>query len=167
MVFQDPYGSLHPRKTIDAISERTAGNPRHWRAQNARVEEMLEAVGLDRQFRFRFPHQLSGGQRQRVAIARALMLEPKVLLLDEPTSALDVSVQAEILNLLKRLRREQDLTYLLVTHNLPVVSFLCDRLAVMRHGRIVEMADVDLLKQGALNEPYSRELIEASASHIA
>ena len=89
---------------------------------DARVDEVLQSVGLDRRFRFRFPHQLSGGQRQRVAIARALMLEPKFLLLDEPTSALDVSVQAEILNLLKRLRREQGLTYLLVTHNLPVVS---------------------------------------------
>ena len=161
MVFQDPYGSLHPRKTIDAtLSEPLAihgiGN------RGERVEEMLRAVGLDQRFRFRFPHQLSGGQRQRVAIARALMLEPKVLLLDEPTSALDVSVQAEILNLLKRIRREQGLTYLLVTHNLPVVSFLCDRLAVMRKGRIVEIADVSQLKAGQLRDPYSQELLAAT-----
>jgi len=164
MVFQDPYGSLHPRKTVDAIlseplSIHGIGN------QNERVEDVLISVGLDRKFRFRFPHQLSGGQRQRVAIARALVLQPKLLLLDEPTSALDVSVQAEILNLLKRLRREQNLTFLMVTHNLPVVSFLCDRLAVMRHGRIVETADVAQLKQGALIEPYSRELIDISATH--
>ncbi|MDV3251266.1 ABC transporter ATP-binding protein [Devosia sp. BK] len=163
MVFQDPYGSLHPRKTIDsALSEPLAihgiGN------RGERVEAVLKQVGLDQRFRFRFPHQLSGGQRQRVAIARALMLEPKVLLLDEPTSALDVSVQAEILNLLKRLRREQNLTFLMVTHNLPVVSFLCDRLAVMRHGRIVEIADVAQLKQGDLKEPYSRELLAATAA---
>jgi ABC-type dipeptide/oligopeptide/nickel transport system ATPase subunit len=105
---------------------------------------------------------LSGGQRQRVAIARALMLEPKVLLLDEPTSALDVSVQAEILNLLKRLQREQNLTYLIVTHNLPVVAFLCDRLAVMRHGRIVEIATVSQLRAGTFVDPYSRELFAAS-----
>jgi ABC-type dipeptide/oligopeptide/nickel transport system ATPase subunit len=161
MVFQDPYGSLHPRKTIDAaLSEPLAihgiGN------RGERVDAVLRSVGLDQRFRFRFPHQLSGGQRQRVAIARALMLEPKVLLLDEPTSALDVSVQAEILNLLKRLRREQNLTYLMVTHNLPVVSFLCDRLAVMRHGRIVEVADVAQLRAGKLNEPYSMELIAAT-----
>lgn len=161
MVFQDPYGSLHPRKTIDAtLTEPLAihgiGN------RDQRVEQVLAQVGLDRRFRFRFPHQLSGGQRQRVAIARALMLEPKVLLLDEPTSALDVSVQAEILNLLKRLRREQGLTYLVVTHNLPVVSFLCDRLAVMRFGRIVEVADVAQLKHGALVEPYSKELLAAT-----
>ena len=161
MVFQDPYGSLHPRKTIDsALSEPLAihgiGN------RGERVEAMLAAVGLDQRFRFRFPHQLSGGQRQRVAIARALMLEPKVMLLDEPTSALDVSVQAEILNLLKRLRREQGLTFLLVTHNLPVVSFLCDRLAVMKQGRIVEIADVARLKAGNLNDPYSRELLAAT-----
>jgi ABC-type dipeptide/oligopeptide/nickel transport system ATPase subunit len=166
MVFQDPYGSLHPRKTIDAtLSEPLTihgiGN------QNERVEAVMASVGLDRKFRFRFPHQLSGGQRQRVAIARALMLEPKILLLDEPTSALDVSVQAEILNLLKRLRREQNLTFLMVTHNLPVVSFLCDRLAVMRHGRIVEIADVADLRQGALKQPYSRELMEISATHAA
>lgn len=166
MVFQDPYASLHPRKTIDAILSEPL-SIHGISNQNSRVEEILVAVGLDRKFRFRYPHQLSGGQRQRVAIARALMLEPKLLLLDEPTSALDVSVQAEILNLLKRLRREQNLTYLLVTHNLSVVSFMCDRLAVMRQGRIVEVADVDLLKQSALTEPYSRELIKASISHIA
>ncbi|QND50440.1 ABC transporter ATP-binding protein (plasmid) [Phyllobacterium sp. 628] len=164
MVFQDPYGSLHPRKTVDAtLSEPLAIHGVS--NQNGRVEDILVAVGLDRKFRFRYPHQLSGGQRQRVAIARALMLEPKLLLLDEPTSALDVSVQAEILNLLKRLRREQNLTFLMVTHNLPVVSFLCDRLAVMRHGRIVEIADVAELKRGALKEPYSRELMDISSAH--
>ncbi|WP_404405298.1 ABC transporter ATP-binding protein [Pelagibacterium halotolerans] len=161
MVFQDPYGSIHPRKTIDAtLSEPLAIHGIGDRGN--RVEAMLEAVGLDRRFRFRYPHQLSGGQRQRVAIARALMLEPKILLLDEPTSALDVSIQAEILNLLKRLRREQNLTYLMVTHNLPVVSFMCDRLAVMRHGRIVETATVDMLKTGAFKDAYSRELFAAS-----
>jgi ABC-type dipeptide/oligopeptide/nickel transport system ATPase subunit len=164
MVFQDPYGSLHPRKTVDAIlseplSIHGIGN------QDSKVEGVLTSVGLDRRFRFRFPHQLSGGQRQRVAIARALLHEPKLMLLDEPTSALDVSVQAEILNLLKRLRRERGLTYLMVTHNLPVVSFLCDRLAVMRHGRIVEVADVAQLKQGELIDPYSRELIDTAVTH--
>lgn len=165
MVFQDPYGSLHPRKTIDS----TLSEPLQVHGiadRDNRVEAMLQSVGLDRRFRFRYPHQLSGGQRQRVAIARALMLEPKVLLLDEPTSALDVSVQAEILNLLKKLKSEQNLTYLLVTHNLPVVSFLCDRLAVMRRGRIVETAHVSQLKTGTLSDPYSRELYAASGGKI-
>lgn len=161
MVFQDPYGSLHPRKTIDAILAEPLRIHGIGDKSN-RVQAMLEAVGLDQRFRFRYPHQLSGGQRQRVSIARALMLEPEVLLLDEPTSALDVSVQAEILNLLKRLRQEHNLTFLMVTHNLPVVSFLCDRLAVMRHGRIVEIADVAQLKSGTLENPYSRELYETS-----
>lgn len=166
MVFQDPYGSLHPRKTVDfALNEPLQVHGLGDRGN--RIEAMLQAVGLDRRFRFRYPHQLSGGQRQRVAIARAMMLEPKVLLLDEPTSALDVSVQAEILNLLKRLRTEQNLTYLLVTHNLPIVSFLCDRLAVMRRGRIVETADVSQLKTGTLNDPYSRELYAASGGKIS
>ena len=164
MVFQDPYGSLHPRKTVDA----TLGEPLTIQGigdHGPRIDAMMAAVGLDRRFRFRFPHQLSGGQRQRVAIARALMLEPKILLLDEPTSALDVSVQAEILNLLKRLRREQGLTFLLVTHNLAVVSFLCDRLAVMRRGRVVEIADVGRLKRGDMVDPYSRELTDLSGGH--
>jgi ABC-type dipeptide/oligopeptide/nickel transport system ATPase subunit len=163
MVFQDPYGSLHPRKTVDAILSEPL-SIHGIGGRNERVEATLASVGLDRKFRFRFPHQLSGGQRQRVAIARALILEPKLMLLDEPTSALDVSVQAEILNLLKRLRRERSLTYLMVTHNLPVVSFLCDRLAVMRHGRIVEIADVADLKRGELKEAYSRELMEIALS---
>jgi ABC-type dipeptide/oligopeptide/nickel transport system ATPase subunit len=165
MVFQDPYGSLHPRKTVDATLSEPLVIHGVGGDHGKRVEAMLDAVGLDRRFRFRFPHQLSGGQRQRVAIARALMLEPKLVLLDEPTSALDVSVQAEILNLLKRLRRQHKLTYLLVTHNLPVVSFLCDRLAVMRHGRIVEVAGVDQLKRGNLADPYSRELLALSGGH--
>ena len=161
MVFQDPYGSLHPRKTVDAVlSEALAIHGLGGR--DAQVEAALRDVGLDRRFRFRYPHQLSGGQRQRVAIARALILEPRILLLDEPTSALDVSVQAEILNLLKRLRAEHRLTYLLVTHNLPVVSFMCDRMAVMNRGRVVEIARASALHDGAFSDPYSRSLYAAS-----
>ena len=161
MVFQDPYGSLHPRKTVDAVlSEPLAIHGIGDR--DARVERVLADVGLDRRFRFRYPHQLSGGQRQRVAIARALMLEPEVMLLDEPTSALDVSVQAEILNLLKRLRAEHGLTYLMVTHNLPVVSFLCERIAVMSKGRIVEIAPATALHAGAFSDPYAQALYAAS-----
>lgn len=164
MVFQDPYGSLHPRKSVDQVLSEPLkihglGN------RDQRVEEMLAAVGLDRRFRYRYPHQLSGGQRQRVAIARALMLEPKVMLLDEPTSALDVSVQAEILNLLKKLRREQGLTYLMVTHNLPVVSFMCDRMAVMNKGRIVEIAPASALHDGSFSDPYTQSLYAASGGN--
>ncbi|WP_323042246.1 ABC transporter ATP-binding protein [Gemmobacter sp.] len=161
MVFQDPYGSLHPRRTVDdTLSEPLAIHGLAGR--DARVLAMLDAVGLPRRFRFRLPHQLSGGQRQRVAIARALMLEPPVLLLDEPTSALDVSVQAEILNLLKGLREEKNLTYLLVTHDLPVVSFLCDRLAILRQGRVEEQAPVAALREGRLTSAYGQELYRRS-----
>ena len=161
MVFQDPYGSLHPRKTVDmALTEPLAIHGiGHC---DVKVKAMLDAVGLNERFRFRFPHQLSGGQRQRVAIARALMLKPKVMLLDEPTSALDVSVQAEILNLLKKLQREQKLTYLLVTHNLPVVSFMCDRIAVMLKGQIVEITEVQTLHTGQFQHSYTRQLYDAS-----
>ncbi|MFK8083451.1 MAG: ABC transporter ATP-binding protein [Granulosicoccus sp.] len=161
MVFQDPYGSLHPRKTVDTILSEPLivhgiGN------RHRRVPDMLSAVGLDQSFRFRFPHQLSGGQRQRVAIARALMLQPSLLLLDEPTSALDVSVQAEVLNLLKKLRAEHNLTYLLVSHSLPVVGFMCQRMAVMRHGKIVETCSTDALATGTFEHAYTRELFLAS-----
>ncbi|TFL16329.1 ABC transporter ATP-binding protein [Jannaschia formosa] len=163
MVFQDPYGSLHPRRTVDAVL--TEALRIHGIRDDDRVSRTLSEVGLDARFRFRYPHQLSGGQRQRVAIARALILRPRLLLLDEPTSALDVSVQAEILNLLKRLRAELGLTYLLVTHDLPVVGFLCERLAVMRGGRIVEVAPVAALRDGAFADPYSRSLHAESLRH--
>lgn len=161
MVFQDPYGSLHPRKTVDTVLREPLA-VHGMSDRNDRVQDALTMVGLDKRFQFRFPHQLSGGQRQRVAIARALMLKPKVMLLDEPTSALDVSVQAEILNLLKRLRREQGLTYLMVTHNLPVVSFMCDRMAIMKKGEIVETTPASALHTGAFRDPYAQHLFEAS-----
>ena len=161
MVFQDPYASLHPRKTIDTILQEPLLI--HGLGQrDTRVADMLDAVGLDRRYRFRFPHQLSGGQRQRVAIARALMLEPSMMLLDEPTSALDVSVQAEILNLLKRLRAQQNLTYLMVSHSLPVVGFMCEHMAVMHRGRIVESCSTEILATGEFAHSYSRELYRAS-----
>lgn len=161
MVFQDPFGSLHPRKTVDTILSEPL-SIHGIRDQNKRVLETLDAVGLARKFRFRLPHQLSGGQRQRVAIARALMLDPPVMLLDEPTSALDVSVQAEVLNLLKTLREERGLTYFLVTHDLPVVSFLCDNLGILRQGELVELATVDQLKQQQFSSDYGNELLSKS-----
>ncbi|MEX2520412.1 MAG: ABC transporter ATP-binding protein [Paracoccaceae bacterium] len=162
MVFQDPYGSLHPRHTIDDILSEPM-EIHNLGDRTRRIRGALEDVGLGPELRFRYPHQISGGQRQRVAIARALILEPEVLLLDEPTSALDVSVQAEILNLLKRLQRERGLTYLTVSHNLAVVAHLCKRVAVMNRGRIVEELTVEQLRAGAARQDYTRQLIAASA----
>ena len=167
MVFQDPYGSLHPRHTVDReLIEPLAihGLARRGEADR-RVERALAEVGLGPSFRFRYPHQLSGGQRQRVSIARALILEPRILLLDEPTSALDVSVQAEILNLLARLRRERGLTYVLVSHNLAIVAHLCERLLVMNAGRTVEELTADQLRAAAPAEPYTRQLLQASLGY--
>jgi len=120
---------------------------------------------LNASFRFRYPHQLSGGQRQRVAIARALIVEPRVLLLDEPTSALDVSVQAEILNLLKRLHRERNLTMILVSHNFAVVGFLCSRVAIMRNGEIVEELDIERVRAQQVESEYSRSLLLATGGY--
>jgi peptide/nickel transport system ATP-binding protein len=164
MVFQDPYGSLHPRHTVEtALAEplkiHRVGD------RDDRIDAILDKVGLGRAFRWRYPHQLSGGQRQRVAIARALILEPRILLLDEPTSALDVSVQAEILNLLADLRARDGLTYLLVTHDLGVVAHLCDRVAVMQHGRIVDALSTDALAGSKPDHPYTRMLVEASRAY--
>ncbi|SNY57632.1 peptide/nickel transport system ATP-binding protein [Pantoea sp. GL120224-02] len=161
MVFQDPYGSLHPRHTIGDILEE----PLHIHGigqRSQRVITMLEKVGLNRAWQTRYPHQLSGGQRQRVAIARALILEPRVLLLDEPTSALDVSVQAEILNLLSDLQQQENLTYLMVTHDLGVVAHLCHRVAVMQHGKMLETLDVDALLGNRAQVAYTQMLVESS-----
>ena len=164
MVFQDPYGSLHPRHTVDRILGEPIAIHSLGKAEE-RILRVLDEVGLGPEFRFRFPHQLSGGQRQRVAIARALILEPRVLLLDEPTSALDVSIQAEVLNLLSRLRREHDLTYILVSHNLAVVSHMCGRLAVMNRGNVVEELRAEQLKEGTPEHPYTRQLLTASLGY--
>ncbi len=164
MVFQDPYGSLHPRHTVDRVLSEAVAIQSLGQVSK-RVQQVLDAVGLNRGFRFRYPHQLSGGQRQRVAIARALVLEPKILLLDEPTSALDVSVQAEILNLLTRLRRELNLTSILVSHNLAVVAHMSDRLMVMKDGAVVEELSSETLAAGTPAHPYTRQLLQASRGY--
>jgi len=161
MVFQDPYASLHPRHSVDQVLGETL-HLHGFSDIDTRVVKLLDDVGLGGKFRFRYPHQLSGGQRQRVAIARALAPEPEILLLDEPTSALDVSVQAEILNLLADLRIEHGLTYLMVSHDLSVVGHMCDRLAVMKDGEIVEIMDVAALRAMKATHPYSQHLLEAS-----
>lgn len=165
MVFQDPYASLHPRHTIDrALSEPLAIHGLG--GSDARVMQALVDVGLPPAFRFRYPHQLSGGQRQRVAIARALMLQPQILLLDEPTSALDASVQAEVLNLLDRLRAERGLTFLMVSHDLAVIDHMCDRIMVMQHGSAVEQMTRDDLAQAKMTTAYARSLFDASADRM-
>ena len=161
MVFQDPYGSLHPRHTIGDILEEPL-QIHGIKDRDRRIHTLLDKVGLNRAFRDRYPHQLSGGQRQRVAIARALILEPQVLLLDEPTSALDVSVQAEILNLLAELQRESNLTYLMVTHDLGVIAHLCQKVAVMQYGKILESLTVDELVAGQAKTEYTQMLVNAS-----
>ena len=161
MVFQDPYGSLHPRQTVDRIlSEPLAihgiGD------EQVRIERALDEVGLGSGFRFRYPHQLSGGQRQRIAIARALILEPQMLLLDEPTSALDASVQAEVLNLLEALRARRGLSFVMVSHDLAVVTHLCERLLVMQRGLAVETVAAADLAAHRVQAPYTRSLMQAS-----
>lgn len=161
MVFQDPYASLHPRHSVDQVLGETL-HLHGFRDIDTRVVKLLDDVGLGNKFRFRYPHQLSGGQRQRVAIARALAPEPNILLLDEPTSALDVSVQAEILNLLTDLRAQQGLTYVMVSHDLSVVGHMCEHLAVMKDGEIVEIMDVETLRNAQARHRYSQELLAAS-----
>ena len=158
MVFQDPYASLHPRHTVDHVLAETL-TLQGMDDIDRRIGRLLDDVGLGRGFRVRYPHQLSGGQRQRVAIARALAGEPEIVLLDEPTSALDVSVQAEILNLLSDLRADRGLTYLMVSHDLSVVGHLCQRLAVMQAGRVVDELTVAQLRSGQSASPYTRHLI--------
>ncbi len=163
MVFQDPYASLNPRWTVrEIVAEplHELGLVRGAAAVDARVADLLAAVQLDAGAAERWPHQFSGGQRQRISIARALATEPSFLVCDEPTSALDVSVQAQVLNLIKDLQRQHGLTCLLISHNLAVVHHMSDRVGVMLSGRIVEMADRrDLFARPA--HPYTRALLDA------
>ncbi|WP_343504960.1 ABC transporter ATP-binding protein [Alloyangia pacifica] len=164
MVFQDPYGSLHPRHSVRTTLSEPLKIHRLGDTER-RLAQVMQDVGLPIEFLDRYPHQLSGGQRQRVAIARALILEPEVLLLDEPTSALDVSVQAEILNLLVRLREEKGFTYVMVSHDLAVIDHMCDRFAVMKAGDILEVLPRKAILDGSAQHPYAQELIAASLAY--
>jgi peptide/nickel transport system ATP-binding protein len=164
MVFQDPYASLHPRHSVDQVLSETL-HLHGYKNIDRRVPKLLEDVGLGTAFRFRYPHQLSGGQRQRVAIARALAPEPDILLLDEPTSALDVSVQAEILNLLVDLREEHKLTYVMVSHDLAVVGHMCDQIAVMQHGKVVEIMSVEDMRAMRPQNEYTKHLLKSSLGY--
>ncbi len=163
MIFQDPYGSLDPRRRIARIvGEPLAALRAISRDERlARIQAALEAVGLDASAAERYPHEFSGGQRQRVAIARALITRPKLVVADEPVSALDVSVQAQALNLMSDLQREAGVTYLLISHDLAVVGHICEEIAVMFRGRFVETGPTAALL-GAPAHPYTRELIEAA-----
>ena len=165
MVFQDPYGSLHPRQTVDRILAEPLAIHGIADAQ-ARIAQALDEVGLGQGFRFRYPHQLSGGQRQRIAIARALILEPQIMLLDEPTSALDASVQAEVLNLLEDLRHKRGLTFIMVSHDLAVVTHMCEKLMVMQRGQTVELLSAADLAAHSVTQDYTRRLMQASSGFV-
>lgn len=163
MIFQDPYASLNPRSTVREILAEPLeihGVYRTKEEKNARIDELLESVGLNREHANRFPHEFSGGQRQRIGIARALALEPEFIIADEPISALDVSVQAQVVNLLKRLQREKQLTYLFIAHDLSMVKQISDRIGVMYLGNLVELTDSKALYSNPLH-PYTQALLSA------
>src|ERR1043165_9466346 len=162
IIFQDPYASLNPRMTVGQI----VGEPletfhlARGREAEQRVQELLEVVGLSKRFIKRYPHEFSGGQRQRIGIARALAVDPDFIVADEPISALDVSIQAQIMNLLGRLKRERDLTYLFISHDLRAIRHVSERVAVMYLGKIVELADAKVVYRDPLM-PYTKALISA------
>ena len=163
MVFQDPQASLNPRMVVgDIVAEGLdihglAEGPKE---RNDRVRELLETVGLNQEHASRYPHEFSGGQRQRIGIARALAVDPDFIVADEPVSALDVSIQAQVINLMKRLQRERDLTYLFISHDLSVVKYISDRVGVMYLGVMVEMAPSDELYSNPVH-PYTQALLSA------
>ena len=161
MIFQDPMASLNERAKIDYIvSEGLQGRGLSRQEIRTRVDKALADVGLLPEFASRFPHEFSGGQRQRIGIARALVMNPEFIIADEPISALDVSIRAQVLNLMSHLQRERGLTYLFISHDLSVMRFICDRIAVIHKGLIVEMADTEQLFLHPLH-PYTRALMSA------
>ena len=163
MIFQDPMASLNERAKIDYIVSEGLYNFHLYKDEEDRkkkVQAALEGVGLLPEFASRFPHEFSGGQRQRIGIARALIMDPEFVIADEPISALDVSIRAQVLNLLNRLKKEKNLTYLFVAHDLSVVRFISDRIAVIHKGRIVELAEAEELFKNPLH-PYTKSLLSA------
>jgi oligopeptide transport system ATP-binding protein len=162
IIFQDPYASLNPRMTVSQIIGEPLDTFRLARGQakKERVQELMEMVGLSARFLKRYPHEFSGGQRQRIGIARALAVDPSFIVADEPISALDVSIQAQIMNLLDSLRRQKNLTYLFISHDLRAIRHVSDRVAVMYLGKIVELADGKTVYKNPLM-PYTKALISA------
>jgi oligopeptide transport system ATP-binding protein len=162
MIFQDPYASLNPRMTVGQIIGEPLDTFKLARGREAeqRVQELMETVGLNKRFIKRFPHEFSGGQRQRIGIARALAVDPDFIVADEPISALDVSIQAQIMNLMERLQRQKNLTYLFISHDLRAIRHVSDRVAVMYLGKLVEIADAKTIYDEPLM-PYTKALISA------
>ncbi len=165
IIFQDPFASLNPRMRVEEIVTEPLiihdGRSATAAKRRTAAAEMMHAVGLEESALRRYPHEFSGGQRQRIGIARALILRPKFIVCDEPVSALDVSVGAQVVNLLKQLQRDFQLTYLFISHSMPVVRYLCDRIAVMREGEIVELGGAEQITSRPAHE-YTRTLIAAT-----